>query len=192
MKSLVQLVKGIQRLAREEIYSVWTMSNKQHNRLTQMFSFIALVIAPVLAFAEPDLKIQMAAEREITVVENGQEVVKRIPTLEIESGAVLYFTLNIVNEGDESATNVVVDNPIPDETVYVDGSAGGENSQIMFSIDDGQSFALADELAYEFTKFNGDKELRKANADMYTNVRWVVEDVPPGGGEDLFFQVKVN
>lgn len=157
-----------------------------------MLSLVALVLAPALALAAPELKIQMAAEKEIVVVEDGQEVKRRVPTLEIESGAVLYFTLKIVNEGDEVATNVVVDNPIPDETVYVEGSAGGLNSRIQFSIDNGENFALADDLTYEFTTFNGDRQERKAQPDMYTNVRWVVADVPPGAEEELFFQVKVN
>ncbi len=115
-----------------------------------------------------------------------------MPTLEIESGATLYFTLLIKNDGDEAATNVVVDNPIPDETIYVEGSAGGQNSIIEFSIDNTETFALADELTYEFTTFNGDTQQRKARPDMYTNVRWVVEDVSPGAAEELFFQVKVN
>jgi len=158
----------------------------------QVLSLLALVASPVAAMAEPNLKIQMVAEKEIVVVEDGKQVRKRVPTLEIESGAVLYFTLRIANEGDELATNVVVDNPIPEETHYLEGTAGGAKSEVLFSIDDGQSFSRPEDLVYEFTRFNGEKERRKAKADMYTNVRWVVEDVPPGGQEELFFQVKVN
>lgn len=157
-----------------------------------MFAYLALLITPVLAVADPDLKINMVAEREITVIEDGQEVTRRVPTLEIESGAVLYFTLRIVNEGDETATNVVVDNPIPEETTYVDGSAGGPNSEIMFSIDNGESYGKSDELMYEFTRFSGDKEMRKARPEMYTDIRWVVQDVPPGATGELFFQVEVE
>lgn len=157
-----------------------------------VLSLMALIITPALALAAPELKIQMSAEKEILVIEDGQEVTRRVPTLEIESGSTLYFTLRILNDGDENATNVVVDNPIPDETVYIEGSAGGANTIVQFSIDNGESFALADELIYEFTTFSGDKQERKAKPDMYTNVRWVVEDVPPGAQEELYFQVKVN
>ncbi len=160
--------------------------------LKKVLSLMALIITPALALAAPDLKIQMAAEKEIVVIEEGREVTRRVPTLEIESGSTLFFTLRISNEGDENATNVVVDNPIPEETIYVDGSAGGENTRIQFSIDNGESFAVADELVYQFTTFNGEKQERKAKPEMYTNVRWVVEDVQPGAREELFFQVKVN
>ena len=151
-----------------------------------------LMLTPAIALADPDLKIQMVAERQITVIEDGQEVVKRVPTLEIETGAVLYFTLRIVNEGDDPAFNVVVDNPIPEDTLYVADSAGGVNSTIQFSIDNGTSYAAADELTYEFTRFSGEKETRKARPEMYTDVRWVVENVGAGEQGELFFQVKVN
>lgn len=158
-----------------------------------MLSLLAyLMLTPAIALADPDLKIQMVAERQITVIEDGQEVVKRVPTLEIETGAVLYFTLRIVNEGDDPAFNVVVDNPIPEDTLYVADSAGGVNSTIQFSIDNGTSYAAADELTYEFTRFSGEKETRKARPEMYTDVRWVVENVGAGEQGELFFQVKVN
>lgn len=162
------------------------------DRKGKLLTLLALILSPVVAMADPDLQIQMVAEREITVVENGEEIKRRVPTLEIDSGAVLYFTLKVTNQGDEVATNVVVDNPIPEETVYVEGSAGGERSEVLFSIDNGENWAVADELTYEFTRFNGEKEIRKARPEMYTDIRWVVEDVPAGTEGDLFFQVKVN
>jgi len=151
-----------------------------------------LVLTASIASADPELAIKMVAEKEITVIEDGKEVTRRVPTLEIESGATLYFTLRIVNSGDEPAVNVVVDNPIPEDTQYVADSAGGEGSKVMFSIDHGDKYAKADELMYEFTKFNGEKEMRKARPDMYTDIRWIVEDVPPGADGDVYFQVKVD
>jgi uncharacterized repeat protein (TIGR01451 family) len=153
---------------------------------------LVLMISPVLAFADPDLSIQMVAEREITVMENGQEVTRRVPTLQIESGADLYFTLRIVNQGDEPATNVVVDNPIPEDTLYVDGSAGGEGAEVMFSVDNGETFAVSDELQYEFTTFGGTTEMRRAGPEQYTDIRWVVANIGPGDDEELSFKVKVN
>jgi uncharacterized repeat protein (TIGR01451 family) len=158
-----------------------------------LFSLLAyLLLTPTIAMADPQLSINMVAEKEITVVEDGAEVIRRVPTLEIESGATLYFTLKIVNSGDEAATNVVVDNPVPDETRYVEGSAGGVRTTVTFSIDNGGKYAIADDLMYEFTKFNGEKEMRQAQPEMYTDIRWVVEDIPPGADGDLYFQVTVD
>jgi uncharacterized repeat protein (TIGR01451 family) len=166
---------------------------RELGRRSTLFSTLAyLMLAPAFVLADPQLSINMTAEKEITVIEDGREVTRRVPTLEIESGATLFFTLKIANSGDEPATNVVVDNPIPDDTRYVEGSAGGANTIVTFSIDSGESYASADELKYEFTKFNGEKEMRKARPDMYTDIRWIVEDIPPGEGGDLFFQVKVD
>ncbi|MEX0940957.1 MAG: hypothetical protein WD002_00260, partial [Pseudomonadales bacterium] len=160
--------------------------------LIRMLSLLVLMISPVLAFADPDLSIQMVAEREITVIENGQEVTRRVPTLQIESGSDLYFTLKIVNQGDEAAANVVVDNPIPEDTLYVDGSAGGKDADILFSVDNGETYAAAGELQYEFTTFSGEKEMRRASPEQYTDIRWVVANIGPGEDEELYFKVKVN
>lgn len=165
---------------------------QRSNGAAMLSTLFALIVTPAFAIAQPDLRVQMVAEKEITVIENGEEVKRRVPTLEIDSGADLYFTLRIRNEGDEVATNVVVDNPIPEETTYVEGSAGGEDSEILFSVNNGETWAPADELTYEFTTFSGETEERKARPEMYTDIRWVVEDVPPGAQGDLFFQVRVN
>ena len=170
--------------------------NQQQQGLAKglfLFSLLTyLLLTPAIALADPQLSIKMVAEKEIKVIEDGEEVTRRVPTLEIDSGATLFFTLRIENSGDEIATNVVVDNPIPEDTQYVAGTAGGERTTVTFSIDNGEKYAAADELMYEFTKFNGEKEMRKARPDMYTDIRWVVEDIPPGSDGDLFFQVKVN
>lgn len=160
--------------------------------VAKLLALLTMIISPVFAAADPNLRIQMVAEKEIVVVEDGQEVTRRVPTLEIESGSDLYFTLKIVNDGDEVATNVVVDNPIPEDTLYVPGSAGGNSAQVLFSIDDGQTFGEPEELRYEFTTFSGETETRRASPEQYTDIRWVVSDIPPGQDEELFFKVKVN
>lgn len=151
-----------------------------------------LLAASLSARAAPELSINMLAEKEVVVVEDGEEVVKRVPTLQIESGARLYFTLEVVNSGDETATNVVVDNPIPAQTRYVEGSAAGSNAVVMFSIDNGESWAGADELLYDFTTFDGEKEKRRARPDMYTDIRWVVQSIAPAAEGELVFQVQVD
>ena len=140
--------------------------------------------------AGPDVIIRSIVEKEITVIENGQMVTKLVP---FESGGVdstyysrgsrglslkLYFTLTITNEGDEVATNVVVDNPIPPETVYSIGSATGEKGVVYFSVDDGVSFHSENE--------------RQFNPGQSTDIRWVIAGMPPGSSCKLGFQVFVG
>ena len=90
----------------------------------------------------PDVKIRSIVEKEITIHGRGRKVTGRVP---VESEAIprslkLYFTLTIINEGDEVATHVVIDNPIPPGTVYAIGSATSEKGVVSCSDDDGVSF----------------------------------------------------
>jgi len=130
--------------------------------------------------AGPDVKIRSMVEKEITVIENGQEVTKLVPVPfeAIDKGTKLYFTLKITNEGDEVATNVVVDNPIPPETVYGISSATGETGVVTCSIDGGVSFHSENE--QQFT------------LGQCTDIRWVIDEMLPGSNCKLGFQVFVG
>lgn len=68
--------------------------------------------------ASPEVKIRSIVEQEIKVIEHGRKVTRfvQVPSGAVGSGIKLFFTLTIVNEGDEVAINVVVDNPIPPGT----------------------------------------------------------------------------
>ena len=128
----------------------------------------------------PDVKIRSMVEKEITVIENGQKVTKLVPVSSggIASSLKLYFTLTITNEGDEVATNVAVDNPIPPETVYAIGSATGEKGVVSCSVDNGVSFHSENEKLF--------------NPGQCTDIRWVIDDMPPGSSCKLGFQVFVG
>jgi len=128
--------------------------------------------------AKPDLKVHMVAENQITVIEQGKEVIKRVATEDIIPGSKLFYTLTICNRGKGTAANVVVDNPIPPTTKYVVGSASGEQSTVHYSFDHG-------------VNFNPAKHLHQVPRRSYTNIRWVVEDIPGGSARTLYFQVRI-
>jgi len=127
--------------------------------------------------AGPDIRIQSMVEKEVTVTENGQKVTKLVTVSSggIASSPKLYFTLTITNDGDEVATNVVVDNPIPPETIYAVGSATGEKGVVSCSVDDGVSFHSENEQLF--------------NPGRYTDIRWVIDEMPPGSSCKLGFQI---
>lgn len=128
----------------------------------------------------PDVKIRSIVEKEIIIHGRGRKVTSRVP---VESGGIprslkLYFTLSIINEGDEVATHVVIDNPIPPGTVYAIGSATGEKGAVSCSDDDGVSF------------HSEKKQLSVTR--RCTDLRWVVGELAPGSKCDLNFQVIVG
>ena len=130
--------------------------------------------------AGPDVKIRSIVEQEIRAIEHGQKVTRfvRVPAGSIGSGIKLFFTLTIVNEGDEVAINVVIDNPIPPGTYYAIGSATGEAGVICCSDDEGVSF-------------HSEKE-QLSIPGKCTDIRWVINKLPPQCSCKLGFQVIVG
>ena len=130
--------------------------------------------------AGADVKIKSLVEKEITVTEDGRKVTRLVPVPfgAIASSFKLYFTLMITNEGDEVATNVMVDNPIPPGTIYAIGSATGEKGVVSCSIDSGATFHNENEQQF--------------HQGRCTDIRWEIDDMPSGSSCKLCFQVFVS
>lgn len=104
-------------------------------------------------------------------------------------GDIVRFTLYYENKGDKPATDVVLQNPVPEHMVYVDGSAEGKGARLAFSIDNGKTFAAPDKL---MVKIAGGKERPAAAAD-YTAVRWTLEQaVAKGAKGSVSFRARVK
>lgn len=147
---------------------------------------------PLSAFAKPQITIDMTSEKEIIEMVDGKEVTKLVSATEVEPGQILIFNLNYANNGDEKATNVVINNPIPKDTIYVIGSASEDKGELLFSIDSGQAFKKPSLLTYEIKSQDG-KLIRKiASPEQYTDIRWIIPEILPGTSGKLSFQVKVN
>jgi len=157
------------------------------------FVFIALLLsAPLAALAQPKISVNMTAEKEVVEVVNGKQVAKRVPAKTAGPGQKLIFTLQYKNDGNEKAINVKVDNPIPDNTVYIVGSGIGKNSKMLFSIDGGKTYKQPSLLTYEETQSDGKKIKKQASPEQYTHVRWIISEIPPGNAGTVGFQVKMK
>lgn len=149
---------------------------------------LGILLVPLSAFA--DLTIQIKAEKEISVVKNGKKELKRVKSKSFEPGETIFYTISYKNTGKEEVTNAVIDDPIPKNTSYVQDSASGANSDISFSIDGGKSYKRPLMLTYEIKGKNG--EIRQAKPEEYTNIRWTIAKVPPGGSGTVEFRAKVK
>lgn len=163
--------------------SKWTYSN---------ILVIALFTLPSLAMAKPEIVVDMKAEKEVEQVVNGKKVIKRVKAENVDPGQKLIFTLKYTNKGNEKATNVKVDNPIPKEAKYIVGSGTGKNSKMLFSIDGGKTFKLPGLLTYEETDAKGKKHKKQASPEQYTHVRWIIKEVPPGKSGQVGFHARVK
>lgn len=161
-------------------------------RIMVLTALVAWLISPVSAIAKPEVTIMTISEKEVVEVVDGQEVTKRIATSEIEPGQTLIFTMKYANKGDDKAINVVIDNPIPEESVYVVGSATGIGSEIQFSIDGGETFKQPSLLTYEVDNPSGEPFKMTASPEQYTNIRWIVKEIPAGQQGEVSFSIRLK
>jgi uncharacterized repeat protein (TIGR01451 family) len=164
----------------------------QMKKLVSQLVILAVLLLPAAALAKPLVSVSITAEKEVTVVKSGQKVIKKVAATRIDPGDVIFYNMNYINSGDEAATAVVLDDPIPLGTVYLPGSAFGAGAEITFSIDGGKSFKKASLLMYEVKNPNGNMEKRTASPEEYTHIRWVIDKIGAGAKGSVGFQVKIK
>lgn len=98
-------------------------------------------------------------------------VIKKLEPLErAVPGEEVVHVLTYKNDGKEVATNLVLNNPVPKELAYVAGSAKGNNTAVVFSVDGGKKFGALEVLTIK----NADGTERPATGSDVTNIRWTV------------------
>ena len=160
--------------------------------LTAFAVLAALVASPAFAEGKPKMTMDMKAEKDIVVVENGKQIRKRVEAISQVAGETVIYSIAYRNEGDGVATGVKFDNKIPANTAYVADSAKGPGTEITFSIDDGKTYKQPAQLTYEVVNAQGRKETVKASPEKYTDIRWVIPQVPAGGSGSLSYEVRVK
>jgi len=134
-----------------------------------------LLLLPAFSFAQVELNTEV-----FKVVDkksdNGKTVQEWVKADSIVPGDKVGYRILFTNKGEKAADDLVLNNPIPENTHYIADSARGANSQIRFSADGGQQYAEADKL---FIQKNGKKVL--AGPKDYTHVRWVISKALPAG-----------
>ena len=157
-------------------------------KIISLLTVLCVLLLSVAAFASPLIQVSMKAEKEVIV----NKVAKKVAADKVNPGDVIFYTINYVNSGNEGATDAFLDDPIPKGTVYITGSAFGENAEITFSIDGGKTFKKPSLLTYEVKTPEGKIEKRSASPEKYTHVRWTVNTIPAGGKGQVGFQVRMK
>ncbi len=129
----------------------------------------------------------IAMKQVITVTADGRNLVEYVEPSQVIPGDVILYTIEFENISDQPASNIVLDDPVPNNSVYREGSARGANTRIQFSID-GQSFDSAENLMV--TK-DGSRQL--AAAADYTAIRWIyTQDLKPGEKSSVTFKTRIK
>ena len=154
-----------------------------------VFGVIFLVITAAAA-AGPAITVEVIAEKEIVIEQNGKPVRKRIIADNIQPGEIIIYTLKYSNSGDSAARDIVINDPIPEKTRYIAGSAKGRH--VVFSIDGGKHYLKPSLLTYTYQGKGGIEEKKVASPDEYTHIRWVIDEIDAGKSGTVEFQVQVE
>lgn len=121
---------------------------------------------------------------------NGRVQRRLVAPDSVVPGDELFYTVQFTNVGDAPVDerSVVITNPIPQNTEYLEGTADGQATEIKFSVDEGNAFDAADAL-----RVVGEGAARQANAVDYDAIRWIYKpDLAPGESSKVSFSVRLR
>ena len=151
------------------------------------FLISLLLLLPISVLAQVTLqnqayKVVAVQQADGTAIEQWQDADTITP------GDKVGYRITYKNSGTEAASNIVINNPIPEKTEFVANSAKGLNSNITYSADGGDNFAVISELT---VIENG--QARKARAEDITHIRWsLTQSIAPASEGSVEFQVRVQ
>jgi len=147
--------------------------------------------AQTLAYAQEAGRLRLTTvvqKEEVSVTDEGERKTELVAAESVVPGESVVYTITFENVSDQSADNVVITNPVPQNLTYEPGSAFGPGATIEFSVDGGRQYGAPDSL---FVTDNG--TLRPATADDYTLLRWVLQDELQAGAQGMArFRARLN
>ena len=140
---------------------------------------LLLIAATALAQEQGHLSVQTVVQKEqATIDEAGERQVSLVPAETVVPGERVVYTITFTNISSDAADNVVITNPIAASLTYIDGSAFGPGTEILFSIDNGQTFAQREALTVV-----EEGAVRAASAEDFTHIRWVMQQELAAGAQ---------
>ena len=157
--------------------------------IASILTGVLLLANQAAAAVQESGPIQLTSNAEVEVIKtdpSGKQSIKRELATEVVPGKDIIYTLTFENVGTSSGNDIVINNPIPEHTIYKTGSASGTDTRISFSVDGGQSFASPEQL----TVTGADGNTRTAKASEYTTIRWqYTKLLQPGKKSSVEFRV---
>lgn len=161
-------------------------------RILTVVLALILLYCPANAESKGSIELKSVAEVEVTLInEKGEREIKRVDAAktDVAPGDTVIFTTYYSNIGKETATGVVITNPVPGHMDYRAGTAEGIGTGIEFSVDNGETYGLPENL--EVTDSKGEK--RAARAEEYTYIKWTLSGpLEPGEKGSVSFRAKVK
>ena len=161
-------------------------------KLLATLSLLLLIALSASAAEKKGIELKSTAEVDIIVKnDKGEKEIVRVDaaSANVVPGDTVIFTTYYQYQGEKPATNVVINNPLPEHMLYLDNTAEGKGTRIDFSVDKGQTFAAADKLKIK----DAEGKERPASAADYTHIRWTIEGALPDGAKgSVSYKAKVK
>mgnify|MGYP001812930087 FL=1 len=136
---------------------------------TLIFSF---ALQPLVAMADGAVRFSNNAFKQVIKEDaSGSKAFDYVEPGLVIPGDVLMYEVGFENISDKPITNIVINNPIPNNSAYRQGSATAKDYDVTFSVD-GKDFKAADKLVVK------DKQGKTwlAKPEQYSHIRWVYKN----------------
>ena len=110
-----------------------------------------------------------------------------VPAGDLSPGDALVVTVTFLNTTQHALDGVRITQPIPPSMRYVEGSAVGPGSLVLYSVDGGATYGQPNELGVAAA----DGVRRAATAGDYTHVRWLIK-APLAPGARAFVRFRAT
>lgn len=149
----------------------------------------AALAAPAAALAA-GLELKSEAFQDIVLKgKDGKVQKKRQAVTTAVPGTEIIYVITYRNGGSQPANDVVINNPIPAEMLFVAGSAEGQGTRIDMSVDGGKQFGSLEALQVKAA----DGKPRAARGEDVTHVRWTVQGaIAPGKSGSVSYRALVR
>ncbi len=146
-----------------------------------MFRSTLFTLSLLTVFAAPAYAAGLTASQTVEVAivsidDQGERTVVYQTADEVAPGDEIRYILNYANEGDDAASNVRLDMPVPAEINLIEGSVEAGRADVTYSIDSGETYSARGDLT-----ISANGQQRTATAEEITHIRWSFADsIAPG------------
>lgn len=160
------------------------------NVILKITMLIGLAAFSLTAFAEQGpIKFTNTVMKEVIEKnKEGEKVIRYVEPATAIPGNTMMYTITFENIGDKPVSKIVVNDPLPNNSRYLAGTAAGKHTEITYSVD-GKYFDVPEKIKIK----DKDGKPKVASAGKYTHIRWVYKkDLMPGEVGKVTFKTKIR
>ncbi len=153
-------------------------------------SFVLVLVGIVLGSASLSAEVLISTASYQKIYDKHSKKRKWVRATKVVPGNIVRYINTVSNKERATAEHLTVINNIPEHMEYVKGSAKCRGRcKITFSVDGGKHFAPPRKL---FVKDKRTKRRRRARANEYTTIKWVIGKLGAGKETTVEFKARLK